>query len=56
MTIDNDSKRLSTPPEARDDRFARESFTFRRMQPWQIWTMATLLVVLSGGLLAAALA
>ncbi len=29
-----------------DDRFARESFTFRRMRPWQIWTMSIVVLVL----------
>lgn len=29
-----------------DDRFARESFTFRRMRPWQIWTLLAALVIL----------
>jgi hypothetical protein len=27
-------------PPAGGDRYARESFTWRRMQPWQIWTAA----------------
>jgi hypothetical protein len=31
-----------TPP---DDRYARQSFTFRRMEAWQVWTMS--LVVLA---------
>jgi hypothetical protein len=42
----NDRKRLSTPPEAANDRFARESFTFRRMQPWQIAAMTGVIAVL----------
>ncbi len=29
-----------------DDRWARESFTFRRMKPWQIWTMTGVVAVL----------
>ena len=24
----------------RDDKFARESFTFRRMMPWQVWSIS----------------
>lgn len=28
------------PASSTDDRYARESFTFRRMRPWQIWTAA----------------
>lgn len=24
----------------RDDKFARESFTFRRMTPWQLWSIS----------------
>jgi hypothetical protein len=24
----------------RDDKFARESFTFRRMAPWQLWSIS----------------
>ncbi|HEX6267246.1 MAG TPA: hypothetical protein VFZ81_10155 [Burkholderiales bacterium] len=37
-------------PPAAGDRFARESFTLRRMRPWQVWTAA---VVAVGGLAAA---
>lgn len=33
-----------TPPP--DDRFARESFSWRRMKPWQIWTMVAVIVIL----------
>jgi hypothetical protein len=40
-----------TPPP--DDRYARESFTFRRMKPWQIWTMSTVVAVLVIGFIAA---
>ena len=29
-----------------DDRWAGESFTFRRMRPWQIWTMTGVVAVL----------
>ncbi len=29
-----------------DSKFARESFTFRRMKPWQIATIAAAVVVL----------
>jgi ElaB/YqjD/DUF883 family membrane-anchored ribosome-binding protein len=35
----------SDEPRARDDSFARESFTFRRMQPWQIVALAIFAVV-----------
>ncbi|MDQ2081091.1 hypothetical protein RA307_12950 [Xanthobacteraceae bacterium Astr-EGSB] len=31
--------------EAADDRFARESFTFRRMRPWQMWSIGGIAVV-----------
>lgn len=31
---------------AGDDKFARESNTFRRMQPWQIWALAIAAAVL----------
>ena len=34
------------PPIERDP-YARESFTWRRMQPWQIWTLAIAGVVLA---------
>ena len=27
-------------PVARGDKFARESFTFRRMAPWQLWSIS----------------
>jgi hypothetical protein len=30
----------------KDDKFARESFTFRRMKPWQIWSMSAIVLVL----------
>lgn len=39
----DDRKHLSTPPERANDSFARESFTFRRMQPWQITAMSAVL-------------
>lgn len=29
-----------------DDKYARESFTFRRMKPWQITAMIAVLIVL----------
>lgn len=32
------------------DRYARESFTFRRMKPWQIWSMGTVAVLVLIGL------
>jgi hypothetical protein len=35
-----------------DDRFARESFTFRRMRPWQIWALTLVVVLLAIGLIA----
>lgn len=35
------------PPQA-DDRFARQSFTFRRMKGWQVAAMGTVVVVLFG--------
>ncbi len=35
-----------------DDKFARESFTFRRMTRWQVWAMAivaiAVLIILLG--------
>jgi len=33
------------------DTYARESFTMRRMQPWQIWTMVAVLVVVLLGVI-----
>lgn len=35
-------------PPRTDDRFARESFTFRRMSGWQVAAMGTVVVVLFG--------
>lgn len=34
-----------TPPP--HDRWAREAFTFRRMETWQIWSFAIALVLLA---------
>lgn len=34
-----------TSRNAPDDKFARESFTLRRMQPWQVWAMVAALVL-----------
>jgi hypothetical protein len=33
-----------------DDKFARESFTFRRMAPWQLWgiSLASVAIVVAG--------
>ena len=31
-------------PASGDDPYARESFTWRRMRPWQIWTLAVVAV------------
>ena len=36
-------------PSRAGDPLARESFTFRRMRPWQIWTLGAIAV---GGLAA----
>jgi len=33
-----------------DDSYARESFTWRRMRPWQIWTLSIVVVVVAGAL------
>ena len=33
-----------------DDSYARESFTLRRMRPWQIWTLSIVVVVVAGAL------
>lgn len=32
-------------PPSGGDSYARESFTWRRMRPWQIWTLAIVAVV-----------
>ncbi len=29
-----------------DDKFARESFTFRRMKRWQIWALLAAVVIM----------
>jgi hypothetical protein len=41
--MDHDQK-----PEIPDDKYARESFTFRRMKPWQTWgiTIAAIVILL----------
>ena len=33
-----------------DDKFARESFSFRRMAPWQLWgiSLASVAIVVAG--------
>lgn len=33
-------------PQRNEDRYAQESFTWRRMKPWQIWTLAIAAVAL----------
>ncbi|EHK57141.1 hypothetical protein [Allomesorhizobium alhagi] len=33
------------------DRFARESFTFRRMRSWQLWSLLIVIALLVIGLL-----
>lgn len=35
----------------RGDRFARESFTFRRMRPWQLWSLLIVIGLLVIGLI-----
>lgn len=32
-----------------DDRYARDSFTFRQMKPWQLWliSLAAVLIILA---------
>lgn len=37
-------------PPSGDDSYARESFTWRRMRPWQIWTLLIVVVAVAGGL------
>ena len=37
---------MQQPVPPRDDRYARESFTWRRMKGWQVWTMSGIVVVL----------
>jgi hypothetical protein len=44
--------RLDEKAPARDDEYARESFTFRRMRPWQIWTLTAAVVVILIGIFA----
>lgn len=36
---------LNTPP--RDDSYARGSFTFRRMRPWQIWALVLVVILIA---------
>jgi hypothetical protein len=35
------------PMSQHDDKFARESFTWRRAQPWQLWSITGVVVVLA---------
>lgn len=44
--VDTHSHARDEPP-TEGDPYARESFTWRRMQPWQIWTLAIAAVVLA---------
>ena len=37
---------MQQPVPPRDDRYARESFTWRRMKGWQVWTMSAIVIVL----------
>ncbi len=37
---------MADPMSQNDDRYARESFTWRRMKPWQHWGITGALVVL----------
>lgn len=44
--VDSRSDVRDEPP-TEGDPYARESFTWRRMQPWRIWTLAIAAVVLA---------
>ena len=53
MTMSNMQKPYSEYVVAGDDaeKYARESFTFRRMKMWQVWTMTVIVaagVVIAG--------
>jgi hypothetical protein len=37
---------MADPMSQNDDRYARESFTWRRMKPWQLWGITGVLIVL----------
>lgn len=42
--VGHQSSVRDVPPRGGDS-YARESFTWRRMRPWQIWTLAIVAVV-----------
>lgn len=44
--MERDARMRDQPPTERDP-LARESFTWRRMRPWHIWTLAIAAVVLT---------
>lgn len=44
--VDVHSRTRDEPP-TEGDRYARESFTWRRMQPWRIWALLISAVVLA---------
>lgn len=44
--VDPHSQVRDEPPTGRDP-YARESFTWRRMQPWQIWALAIAAIILA---------
>lgn len=49
----NQSGRPTSVPDVQprgDDSYARESFTLRRMRPWQIWTLTIVVVVVAGAI------
>lgn len=44
--MDQETRMRDQPPTERDP-LARESFTWRRMRPWHIWTLAIAAAVLT---------
>ena len=49
----NESGRQSSVRDVQpsgNDSYARESLTWRRMRPWQIWTLSIVVVVVAGAL------
>ncbi len=37
---------MADPMLQPDDKYARESFTWRRMKPWQLWGITAAVVIL----------
>lgn len=47
MHTRNTESRVRDEPPTEGDPYARESFTWRRMRPWQIWAVGVAGIVLA---------